>query len=679
MQFVHSMSTDVHLRIYLFCLFTAHTWAGPLSTPSPAFLTPFLANKVPICAQPCLESFVADSFPPSVCSSPSINCLCTSDSETGYTIGEGALSCLASDCRDWDEDEAISAYDVCSNIDGSLPNTHTILTATHTSSTTVSGSPPAATTASGTSYQSTTSTPSRRSSLSSPSAASTSTPSFNGMTTTASFSSSSTTQTPASSMAALPGSTQPSPAPTPVLTKPQVAGVVVASIGASALAFGLCFLLFCCRRRKHVRRHSGSSFGGDKVVGSTTDSTPDLAIIAARDFGHDPEGKEVVPPNRKQSPPQVTVMTPASTGEGGWSQWRRNTAPQDIGLALAPGVFTQGHPSPKTPASHRTRNSQLLPEKPSYSLFPPPLRPSPQSRRVSQSLEAQLAARNASTAESSLPQVTGPRFPSTLDTSQSTMQGDSSSRSPVPRLNIFPFMQAARAESGHKPYRQELPSDMISGPQWSAPTDSLIRKPLPAHASPSARGIRLGRSIHNKDAGTLRDRLARKSTVLKPLDTSSSSTSRREKSDSRPPTWFSTGSETSFEDAEDDAADPISALTPVKERHNSDKTDSVFPNSLSSLRPNPLSRGDSLLARRREDQEATMAAENMTPLSVLNIVRHSAKQQILQSPILSEPLGTDSSSLDSPRTNRIGAMTPPPRIKKGAGMTPPPSGWPGRR
>ena len=671
------MSMDVYLRIYLFYLFTAHTWAGPLSTasPSPALLTPFLANKVPICAQPCLQSFVADSFPPSVCSSPSIDCLCTSDSETGYTIGEGALSCLASGCRDWDQDEAVSAYDVCSHVEGSLPKTHTILTASDSTHTTVNHASSTAIHASDSNHQSgSTSTPSARSIISSSSPIATSTSSIDSAATPAATSSSCTTQIPTSSEAALPASAPPTPKPNPVLTKPQIAGVVVASIGAAALAFGLCFLLFCCRRKKHVRRHSGSSFGGDKVVGSTTDSTPDLATIAARDFGHDPEGKEVVSQERRQSPPQLAVMTPMSTGEGGWSQWQRNTAPQDIGLALAPGVLTAGHPSPNTPASHRTRNSQLLPEKPSYSLFPAPLRPSPHSRRASQSLEAQLAARNVSATRPTSQQRSSRRFPSTLDTSQATMQGENNLHRSLSRPNNFPYSQAAQTESGYKPYHPEPPS----GPPLTELIDAPIRKPLPAHASPSARGIRLGRSIHGRHPGTLGKRVNSPPTVLKALDTTSN-TPRRKKSDSRPPTWFSTGTDTSFENSEDDAPEAVSALTPVKERHRANNANLVPTNKPTSLRPPPPARADSLLARRREEQRPSKDVERITPLSVLNIVRHSAKQQILQSPILSEPLRTESPTSDSPRTIRDTEMALPPRMNQGAGMTPPPSGWPGRR
>ena len=679
MQSFHSMSMDVCLWLFLCSLFTTHAWAGPLSTAPVASLAPYLANNVPSCAQSCLQSFVADSFPSSVCSSPSINCLCTSDSETGYTIGEGALNCLASDCPEWDQEEAVSAYEVCSNVDGAMPNTHSTITATYTAVTTVSDSTSTRTPTSDNSHHpSFTSTTLRHSTSSSSSFSSSPSPSpaslasisassIDSAIITATYSSPSSSTLPPSSVLAAPASTSSSPRPTPILTKPQVAGVVVASIGAAALAFGLCFLLFCYRRRKQERPQSGSSFGGDKLANSSVDSTPDLAIIAARDFGHDPEGKEVVTQASVQSPPERSAGTPQTTGEGGWSQWRRNTAPQDIGLALAPADLTRSHPSPITPSSRRTRNSQLLPEKPSYSLFPPPLRPSPQSRRASQSLEAQLASRNALGKMPSPTKISNPRFPGSLDTSQTYMQGDSNSRSSSSPPQTLPYMKTASSESNYQPYRREPTPDPTTGPHWSEAPGVLVRKPLQARVFPSARGHRLGQSIHGQRSSVSRPYPQPTPADALHLNTISTNTPRRKKSDPRPTTWFSTGSETSFEDA-DDVPEPVSALTPVKEQHSPIAYPSIPVTAAESptRRPQLPDRSDSLLARRRGEQRAAEITDGINPRSAPQVVRHSAKWQILQSPVLSEPLATGSSSSNSPRAGR------------GAGMTPPPSGWPNR-
>lgn len=661
---------DVHLRLFLYLLPTAYTWAGPLSTASPVPLTADLVERIPTCAQPCLQAFVADSFPSSVCSSPSINCLCTSDSESGYTIGEGALSCLVSDCPAWDEDEAVLAYEICGNIAGAVSKTHSIITATHTAVTTVSGTVSTTSTSSTRHSTSTTSTSSRLS-FSSPSSASAIASSTNSLVSAATGSASSTTTTPSSSpIIAAPASTSSGPPPKPILSKPQIAGIVVASIGAAALAFGLCFLLFCCRRRNQVKRYSGSSFGGGKVGGSSVDSTPDLAILAAREWGHDPEGKEVVGGNPETLPPRLSVTSPQTTGEGGWSQWRRNTAPQDIGLALAPGLLTSAHPSPVTPSSGRTRNSQLLPEKPSYSLFPPSTRPSPHSRRGSQGLQVQPASRNTVIQRASPLEVSNGRFSSPLDTSHTYMQGVHTSRSPSSPLQIFPHMHAARPQASYQPYR-EAPTPGPTESSHKSP-GVLVRNPLPAHAPLSAGGLRLGQAVH-RQYSSIRPPYPPLPPPLNPHHSGGAPTNtlRRKKSDSRPATWLSTGSETSFEDADaDEPPEQVSALTPVNEQHSPITYPRIPTTAAESLtrRPQMPDRSASLLARRRGEGRAVELASRNQPRSSPSAVRQSAKSQILQSPVLSEPLATGSPSSNSPRITG-----------RGAGIDPPPSGWPVRR
>ena len=661
---------DVYIRLCLYFLFTVSTQAGPLFTASLGTLTPYLAETIPTCAQPCLQAFVADSFPSTICSSPSLNCLCTSDSETGYTIGEGALTCIASDCPDWDQDEAISAYEVCSNVVGAVSNTHSIITATHTAVTTVSNI--VSTTPSTSS--STISTTSSRRSVHSSSSTSTMASSNTFTSTAASTSATATSTLPPSSPAfAAPASKSSSAPPRTVLSTPEIAGIVVASIGAAALAFGLCFLLFCCRRRKQVKRHSGSSFGGDKVVDSSVDSTPDLAILAARDWGHDPEGKEVVEENRQAVPPQSIVTTFGADREGEWSQWRRNTAPQDIGLALAPGVLTTGHPSPVTPSSRRTRNSQLLPEKPSYSLFPRPLQPSPHSRRASQSHESQIASRETLGKKPSPPTASSSRFPNSIDTSQTNMQGELRPYNPSSPLQIFPHMQAARSQAGYQPFcKDATTTEPTEEPHWSESPGLVIGQPLPAHTSPSARGLRLGQSIHSQYTSNSHPYPPPPPPLhIRPSSGTSNHTPRRKKSDPRPATWFSTGSETSFEDADvEDFPEPISALTPVKEQHSPITYPRVPIAAAESptRRPEMPDRSDSLLARRRGEGRAAELTNGIQPRGSPRIVRQSAKSQILQSPVLSEPLASGSSTSNSPRW-----------IGRGAGMTSPPSGWPARR
>lgn len=57
-----------------------------------------LTNFVPACAQECFESFLESNFPTSVCTStPTLGCLCSNNSTSGYTVGEGAVQCIISE------------------------------------------------------------------------------------------------------------------------------------------------------------------------------------------------------------------------------------------------------------------------------------------------------------------------------------------------------------------------------------------------------------------------------------------------------------------------------------------------------------------------------------------------------------------------------------------------------
>jgi hypothetical protein len=82
-------------RLSLLCL---ATWAA-----LPAIAAAQTTNNiprdilefVPTCAQACFESFISANFDGRVCGdSPSLQCLCRQRGSSGYTIGEGAASCL---------------------------------------------------------------------------------------------------------------------------------------------------------------------------------------------------------------------------------------------------------------------------------------------------------------------------------------------------------------------------------------------------------------------------------------------------------------------------------------------------------------------------------------------------------------------------------------------------------
>lgn len=61
-------------------------------------LTSELTNFVPPCAQDCFKSFLDINFPSTPCSTtPTLDCLCSHNTTSGYTVGEGAVQCIISE------------------------------------------------------------------------------------------------------------------------------------------------------------------------------------------------------------------------------------------------------------------------------------------------------------------------------------------------------------------------------------------------------------------------------------------------------------------------------------------------------------------------------------------------------------------------------------------------------
>lgn len=72
------------------------TISATLASAAGLTLSSDVLSFVPVCAQPCFQSFADTSFPSSVCGdAPSLQCLCTHTGTLGYTVGEGADECIA--------------------------------------------------------------------------------------------------------------------------------------------------------------------------------------------------------------------------------------------------------------------------------------------------------------------------------------------------------------------------------------------------------------------------------------------------------------------------------------------------------------------------------------------------------------------------------------------------------
>ena len=683
MQSFHSMSMAFPLWPLLFLLLTPSIWAGPPSTD----LTPPLQQLIPYCAQTCLEFFIAENFPSSTCGPPqNFDCLCSSDSTSGFTLGEGALECLYTSCDNANDSEALAVYDICMPLPNAKPNTHGTLTATVSSPT---PSTSAASTSSNSQpliYSSAIPKSSISSTLASVtssslrtriSISSSSTPSSSSSATHSFHSSLPTSQsvippaggaiisTPSSTStsAATSGTAAPASSPAPRLSKPQIAGVVVAGVGAAAIGLGLCVLVFCLRRRRdHDRRNSGSSFGGDKIIGSE-ETSPDMAAIAARDFEYEHPTESQSLPRQQPSPTrQLRLVTPASSSEDGWGHYQRNLAPEQTGLALEarPPRSLRDEHSPITPSTNRTRNSQLLPDKPTYSLFPPPPRLTPRN-----SIPNQVMRPPGQSPRPAVPPLGSPfarslpQHPS--NTSQVHLQGgkmmaqsnadpfiESSSRSPP---GVYPRTEQSRTQPVPPPIRRE--SRRFRVPSWEQPPSAgVVRKPLPTYQA--------YRPLQEEAAPARNEGQSTTEAFHKRRP------SRKKSSASRPMTVFSNGSETSFEtiDNEDEEhLEPRSTLSPVAEVRSPPRGRISYPAIPVSAAESPTRRPqddamnpsapDSLLSKRLGQAKAKEIADRLQgPSRKPN--DGSAKWKILVSPGLK---GIDSSG--SPPSARYAVKSPP--------------------
>lgn len=517
------------------------TFASPVSS---AVLTQYITDIVPTCARPCLQSFISSNYPTQVCTAQNFNCLCITPTITSYTLGEAALTCAYSACED-EITNANGLYNLCTNIPGAIPNFHeslvaSIVDASATESATQRRSSSASTGSGKTSRSS-----SSVSSTSKTSSTSTTSTSISSTSSSTSTSSRSITKTPDPTKAEPPpgGSTLPpvvapsaantsEPASTSSsLTKPQIAGVVVAAVGAAALSFGFCFFFVCHRRRQRTkeRRESDASLIGDKVLNSQ-DSSPDLSGNQAGLFA--PQSRP-----RSDGKPPLRVVTPSQRG---WQEWR-NTAdsnPQGIGLALGPETTREG-PSPMTPASLGT-NSQLLPDKPHYTVFPAP------HNRLGKQHSRSLQPPVPVYAPEKTPPMTGPRFPSSMDTSQAHLQGNTRSMSdPFYNDQHSPPMEGYRGVPytpwANPPASLKRPRSIQQGREVGAQPTIYEEPPSPVPLIDQQYLIGAARPRSGKQ----------------PMRKKSESSSRYDRS--------SNGSGTSFEDVDDDYSPPKTALSPVTE------------------------------------------------------------------------------------------------------------------
>ena len=709
MQFFHSMSMVLSLIPYFLFPYTIR--AGPLSTVS---LLPGIAEVVPPCAQSCVKSLIAQNFP--ACrQQQNINCLCTNNSISGLTIGEEALSCLASTCpSDIFNAAAIPVYEVCQGVPGFQPMTHSIITATQSSFTSVIADSHVQTTL----LNETSSTSALPSSISTQSPITTSSASVNNATTsttcTSLFTSSSTsissvdvppiipkTTTSITASASVPSSpsstlftassasSSATPAANHVLTKPQIAGVTVAGAGAAAISFGILFFIFCRRRRHNSnKRNSGSSFGGGEIIESQQGS-PNIPTVVASNLEDGYRSRNLPMNNSSQ-----TYAASAASNESRWSTWPSGVESEGTRAALNPA-----YGSPHTSTTTRRTNSQLLPDKPSYSLYPSPLRIKPP---ISPLLPVAGSAGIGQRTRTPLTKPS-PRGRNSSDTSQVHLQHGRFNEQFSPTDPFIDPQSHSSTSSNAKQIGKFSPSQLpppnaLNRAPWNRSVET-IRKPVPARQSLSATksqplsdrsqlGLGIGTSADSsRSLGLASSEVLPSSGIPPPRFAPRKKSNRR-----RPPTHFSMDSDTSFEDAGDNDEIPghHQVLSPVKERSPSGQVrypripGSEYPVAqhqtslgsptrrprrprvqveLNPLRdkslprpPVPLDNPASLHAKRRGDQKASELAQELRDHEVgEDELRQTAKWKILVSPGLEgiKDAGTPT-TFGSPRTARSG-------------------------
>lgn len=605
----------------------------PLATlagqPSTASLPTALASAIPDCAQSCVESFIANEFPTSVCSTPQdLDCLCTKTGKSGFTLGEGSLRCVVTTCVGVGDSEGTQfenqareeAYTICVGIPNANPMTHGTLTATRSFRPKVSISPTRTASKSGksssSSRRSRTNTQSSRSRTRSSTlvpASTSDTTSTTVLTTrstgsvtsqSAAFRSSTSSSlssplkttrssTVASSSPTSTSSTPPSaPGPAPALSRGKIAGIVIGAIAALACAV---IIFFMCRnrRRRSNRRDSGSTFGGDDLF-TNPPSSPGLY----HRVGGEPE-PNYISREFTQLEGQEGQITPIGANRSSPNPWRNS-----VQLALTPGRTIRPVMAESPMSSKRSRTpSTLLPDKPAlYSLYPAPL-------RVNHSVSPESPGGGVVPGAAGIGQRSAmglskasPRGRISPGTSQVSPQRDSSDPQPSasdpfvdprsdPTLAMYGRQRSQNPRSEVLTYGRPNPEVLNHGP-WTQSLDNL-HKPVPARQSSSARS--LTRQKAAKASISPSDYTGRQMFDFppNPIIIPRKPVPTRKSAPRRSATHYSSASETSFEDAGDEDAIPTAnaLLPPVEESRamRSNRRQATSPNVSWSL-PSPSER-----------------------------------------------------------------------------------------
>ncbi|KAL4739515.1 hypothetical protein BDV11DRAFT_117346 [Aspergillus similis] len=341
-----------------------------------------LLDLLPKCASHCLEDFISTEYPRGACSEGcDLNYLCTTNTTSGYTLGEAGLRCSLSKCS-MEVALSFDTYSICDNVPGALPRTHPTIVATITSPanptstarpTTVIATEPETTDTPTTTRPLSTETTKTSTSLTTPQSQTSSSESTehpdtetDKPTSTTTGSSPSTTSSEASN----------EPGQGSNLNSGAVIGVSVASGIAGFFIIGV-IIFFCCRKiRRKAQDREFFEIGGHMTEPPDFSFPPRRPPMGPRPspkklFGNDSESVRLVSPadagyHHPAQHPAVVVTHPEEDYEyGRMSSKNRDRA----GFQSTSNLDFDA----ESTVSSRTV-SDLLPDKPTYELYPRPLR-----------------------------------------------------------------------------------------------------------------------------------------------------------------------------------------------------------------------------------------------------------------------------------------------------------------
>lgn len=123
----------MHIPLWTTVLHAAYYNAGSVTarSNSEGICLPYdLQTAVPNCALNCIQEFILNNYHTQTCSSTAdLSFLCTTETTSGLTIGEGSLQCVISNCLGADIEKS-SGYTVCDGVYGAIPNMAETITAT---------------------------------------------------------------------------------------------------------------------------------------------------------------------------------------------------------------------------------------------------------------------------------------------------------------------------------------------------------------------------------------------------------------------------------------------------------------------------------------------------------------------------------------------------------------------